>query len=56
MVEHRNVVRLLKNSNFEYDFDENDVWMMFHSYCFDFSVWEMYGATLNGAKLGRSYK
>lgn len=51
MVEHRNVVRLLKNSNFEYDFDENDVWMMFHSYCFDFSVWEMYGATLNGAKL-----
>lgn len=28
-----------------------DVWTMFHSYCFDFSVWEMYGALLYGGKL-----
>ena len=51
MVEHSNVVRLFFNENFQYDFDHTDVWMMFHSYCFDFSVWEMYGATLFGGKL-----
>lgn len=51
MVEHGNVVRLLKNDSFQFDFNENDVWMMFHSCCFDFSVWEMYGAALYGGKL-----
>ena len=50
-VMHRNVVRLMFNDKFEYDFNENDVWTMFHSYGFDFSVWEMYGATLYGGKL-----
>jgi non-ribosomal peptide synthetase component F len=48
---HKNVVRLMFNDRFDYDFDENDVWTMFHSYGFDFSVWEMYGATLYGGKL-----
>ena len=51
MIEHRNVVSLLKNDKFQFDFNENDVWSMFHSYAFDFSVWEMFGATLNGDKL-----
>ncbi len=51
MIEHRNVVRLLRNSVFQFAFDENDVWTFFHSFCFDFSVWEMYGALLNGGKL-----
>ena len=48
---HKNVVRLMFNDKFEYDFNEKDVWTMFHSYGFDFSVWEMYGATLYGGKL-----
>ena len=48
---HRNVVRLLKNDSFQFDFNKNDVWTMFHSVAFDFSVWEMYGALLYGAKL-----
>lgn len=48
---HRNVVRLIKNDSFQFDFNENDVWTMFHSVAFDFSVWEMYGALLYGAKL-----
>ncbi|MFC4547675.1 condensation domain-containing protein, partial [Paenactinomyces guangxiensis] len=30
---------------------EHDVWGMFHSFCFDVSVWEMFGALLNGGKL-----
>ncbi|MBE5929398.1 MAG: amino acid adenylation domain-containing protein, partial [Lachnospiraceae bacterium] len=48
---HKNVVRLLFNSAFAFDFNDKDVWTMFHSYGFDFSVWEMYGATLYGGKL-----
>lgn len=51
MVEHKNVVRLLFNNEFQYDFNDQDVWTMFHSHCFDVSVWEMYGALLNGGKL-----
>lgn len=51
IITHRNLVRLLFNSKFEFDFNESDIWTMFHSYCFDFSVWEMYGALLYGAKL-----
>ncbi|MCP4157092.1 MAG: amino acid adenylation domain-containing protein, partial [bacterium] len=51
LIEHRNVVRLMKNDKKLFDFNHHDVWTMFHSYCFDFSVWEMYGALLYGGKL-----
>ncbi|WP_025028857.1 non-ribosomal peptide synthetase [Caldalkalibacillus mannanilyticus] len=51
MVEHRNVVRLFYNEQPLFDFNQHDVWTLFHSYCFDFSVWEMYGALLFGGKL-----
>ncbi|NVM67814.1 amino acid adenylation domain-containing protein, partial [Mucilaginibacter sp. SG538B] len=51
LVEHGNVVRLLKNDKQLFDFSEKDVWTMFHSFCFDFSVWELFGALLNGGKL-----
>ncbi len=51
MVEHRNVVQLLFNRDLPYTFSNMDVWTMFHSYSFDFSVWEMYGALLFGGKL-----
>lgn len=51
MLCHRNVVRLIKNSQFQFNFDENDVWTMFHSVAFDFSVWELYGSLLYGGKL-----
>lgn len=50
-VSHRNVVRLLFNEQNLFDFNSQDVWTMFHSYCFDFSVWEMYGALLYGGRL-----
>jgi amino acid adenylation domain-containing protein len=51
LIEHRHVVRLMMNDRFPFDFTQNDVWTMFHSYSFDFSVWEMYGALLYGGKL-----
>jgi amino acid adenylation domain-containing protein/FkbM family methyltransferase len=51
LIEHRNVVRLLFNDRFQFDFSERDVWTVFHSFSFDFSVWEMYGALLYGGRL-----
>ena len=51
LITHRNVVRLLITENYPYDFRETDIWTMFHTYTFDFSVWEMYGALLYGGTL-----
>lgn len=51
LIEHINVVRLFTTDKPLFDFDGDDVWTMFHSYSFDFSVWEMYGALLHGGKL-----
>ena len=34
-----------------FGFDENDSWTLFHSYAFDFSVWEIWGALLKGGRL-----
>lgn len=50
VITHRNVVRLLKNDRCLFDFKDNDVWVIAHSFCFDFSVWEMYGALLFGGR------
>lgn len=47
-IPHRNVTRLLSSSNDFYGFDDTDVWSIFHSYAFDISVWEMWGALLYG--------
>ncbi|MFK7784054.1 MAG: amino acid adenylation domain-containing protein [Crocinitomicaceae bacterium] len=51
LIEHRNVVRLLTNERSLFDFTHDDVWTLFHSYAFDVSVWEMYGALFFGGKL-----
>jgi amino acid adenylation domain-containing protein len=51
LITHNNVVRLFKTDAPLFDFTASDVWTMFHSYCFDFSVWEMYGALLYGGKV-----
>ena len=51
MISHKNVVRLFFNDQCIYDFTEEDIWVMFHSFSFDFSVWEMYGALLYGGRL-----
>jgi|GEM_PF-699708 amino acid adenylation domain-containing protein len=50
-ISHRNLVRLFINDKSNYDFNSSDVWIMAHSYCFDLSVWEMYGALLFGGKI-----
>jgi amino acid adenylation domain-containing protein len=50
-VEHRNVVRLFTSTRRCFGFSERDVWTMFHSPSFDFSVWEIWGALLHGGRL-----
>ncbi|MCG1048623.1 non-ribosomal peptide synthetase [Mycetohabitans sp. B6] len=51
MVEHAQVVRLFEATQPWYHFDENDTWCLFHSFAFDFSVWEIWGALRHGGKL-----
>jgi tyrocidine synthetase-3 len=51
VIENKNVVSLMANDGHLFDFDSRDTWTLFHSFCFDFSVWEMYGALLYGGKL-----
>ncbi len=51
MVEHAQVVRLFEATRAWYDFDETDTWCLFHSFAFDFSVWEMWGAWSHGGRL-----
>ncbi|PYP87326.1 MAG: hypothetical protein DMF61_09930 [Blastocatellia bacterium AA13] len=50
-VTHGNVQRLFDATDHGFDFDEHDAWTLFHSYAFDFSVWEMWGALSYGGKL-----
>ncbi|GAX45459.1 amino acid adenylation domain-containing protein [Tolypothrix sp. NIES-4075] len=51
LVNHSNVVRLFAATDAWYKFNCDDVWTMFHSYAFDFSVWEIWGALLYGGRL-----
>jgi amino acid adenylation domain-containing protein len=51
VVTHANVVRLFASTQHWFGFNERDVWTLFHSYAFDFSVWEIWGALLFGGKL-----
>jgi nonribosomal peptide synthetase DhbF len=46
-----NITRLLQITEHWYGFGPDDVWSMFHSYTFDFSVWELWGALLYGGRL-----
>nr|WP_281367699.1 non-ribosomal peptide synthetase [Pseudomonas gingeri] len=51
LLPHRNILRLFEATGAQFGFDAGDVWTMFHSYAFDFSVWEIFGALLYGGRL-----
>jgi amino acid adenylation domain-containing protein len=51
MVTHGNVARLLSATADWFHFNERDVWTLFHSLAFDFSVWEIWGCLLHGGRL-----
>ncbi|GLZ33759.1 hypothetical protein Lesp02_59470 [Lentzea sp. NBRC 105346] len=50
-VTHGNVLRLFSQTEDWYGFTEQDTWTLFHSFAFDFSVWELWGALLYGGHL-----
>src|SRR6478735_7698602 len=50
-VTHQNVVRLFGTTEHLFHFGTLDVWTLFHSFTFDFSVWEIWGALLHGGRL-----
>ncbi|WP_326779377.1 non-ribosomal peptide synthetase [Streptomyces sp. NBC_01445] len=51
VIPHANVLRLFSATGRWFDFGADDVWTLFHSYAFDFSVWEIWGALLHGGRL-----
>jgi amino acid adenylation domain-containing protein len=51
MVTHRNAVRLFVTGHEHLEFRPDDAWTLFHSFAFDMSVWEMWGALLFGGRV-----
>ena len=52
VVSHRNVTRLMASTEPLFGFGPDDVWTLFHSFAFDFSVWEIWGPLLYGGRSG----
>ena len=50
-VTRANAARLFTATQGWFHFDARDVWTLFHSYAFDFSVWELWGALRSGGRL-----
>ncbi|HTQ81482.1 MAG TPA: amino acid adenylation domain-containing protein, partial [Thermoanaerobaculia bacterium] len=51
LIRHSNVTRLLAATAEWFEFGEGDTWTLFHSFAFDFSVWEIFGSLLYGGRL-----
>ncbi|MDH6553836.1 amino acid adenylation domain-containing protein [Streptomyces sp. SAI-117] len=51
VVTHRNVAHLFASARGVFEFGPDEVWSCFHSFAFDFSVWEMWGALLHGGRV-----
>lgn len=50
-IRHYNVARLFSATHEWFKFNSQDVWSLCHSYAFDFSVWEIWGALFYGGSL-----
>ncbi len=50
-VAHEHVSRLMATGHRHFGFGPQAVWTLFHSYAFDWTVWEMWGALHHGARL-----
>lgn len=50
-VTHENVNCLFTSLDKPFDLSEKDIWSLFHTFCFDISVWEIWGAFLYGGAL-----
>jgi amino acid adenylation domain-containing protein len=49
-ITHGNVLSLFRATSGLFGFGPSDGWTLFHSYSFDFSVWELWGALLHGGR------
>lgn len=50
-VSHENVICLFESLKKQFQISEQDIWSLFHTFCFDISVWEIWGAFLFGGSL-----
>src|ERR1700744_795162 len=50
-VTHRNVTRLFDSPDVGLPLSPDAVWTQFHSYAFDFSIWEIWGPLLHGGRV-----
>ncbi|SMC48822.1 amino acid adenylation domain-containing protein [Lentzea albidocapillata] len=50
-VSHEHVGRLMRSGMEHFAFAETDVWTLFHSYSFDWTVWELWAPLLHGGRL-----
>ena len=50
-ITHHNVVSLFQATKSYYQFSPRDRWTLFHSFAFDFAVWEIWGALIYGGTL-----
>ncbi|WP_395293025.1 amino acid adenylation domain-containing protein [Kitasatospora hibisci] len=51
LLTHANVLRLFEAAAADVPFGPDDVWSLYHSAAFDFSVWEIWGALLHGGRI-----
>ncbi len=51
LINHLNLARLFAMTSSRVAYGESDIWLQFHSYAFDFSVWEIFGALAHGGSL-----
>ncbi len=51
LVSHASAVRLFTATEGWFGFGADDIWTVFHSFAFDFSVWEIWGALVHGGQL-----
>lgn len=51
LITHASVSRLFRTTASRFRFGPDDVWLLFHSFAFDFSVWELWGALIHGGRL-----
>ena len=51
LITHANASRLFSATSRDFRFGPGDTWTLFHSFAFDFSVWEIFGALIHGGRL-----